>query len=73
MIFAAVEQVAQTDASGNTVIGRQALREALYATTNFVGLTGTLTCDEFGDCADPNIVVNQIQNGAFVPIYSVPE
>lgn len=73
MVLAAIEQVAQADAAGNTIIGRGALREALYATTNVAGLTGTLTCNEFGDCADPNIVVNQIQNGQFVPIYSVRE
>ncbi len=46
MIFDAIEQVAQTDAEGNTVIGRQALRDALYATSNFDGITGNLSCNE---------------------------
>ena len=69
MIFAAIEQVAQTDAEGNTIIGRQALRDALYGTTNFDGITGLLSCNENGDCADPKIAVNQIQNGAYVSIY----
>jgi branched-chain amino acid transport system substrate-binding protein len=69
MIFEAIEQVAQQDEAGNTVIGRQALRDALYATANFEGITGSLSCNATGDCADPKIAVNQIQNGAYVPIY----
>ncbi len=68
MIFDAVEKVAKTDADGNTIIGRQALRDALYATSNFDGITGNLNCNENGDCADPKIAINQVQNGQFVPI-----
>lgn len=59
MIFAAITKVAKKDAAGNTFIGRKALRDALYATRNFKGLTGTLTCDKFGDCADPKIAIYQ--------------
>jgi branched-chain amino acid transport system substrate-binding protein len=43
------------DRDGTLVIDRQKLRDALYATEGFEGLTGTLTCDEWGDCADPKI------------------
>ena len=68
MIFDAVEKVAKTDADGNLLIGRQALRDALYATSNFDGITGNLSCNENGDCADPKIAVNQVQNGEYVPI-----
>jgi len=73
MIFDAVEKVAQTDADGNTVIGRQALREALYATANFDGITGNLNCNENGDCADPKIAINQVQDGQFVRIFGGAE
>jgi ABC-type branched-subunit amino acid transport system substrate-binding protein len=56
MLLDAIEQVA--DVSGETVtIDRTALREQLYSTENFQGITGTITCDVFGDCADPNIKV----------------
>jgi ABC-type branched-subunit amino acid transport system substrate-binding protein len=56
MLLTAVEEVA--DVSGQTVtIDRTALREALYGTENFQGITGILTCDVYGDCADPNIKV----------------
>lgn len=57
VIFAAIEKVGKKDAQGNLYIGRQALRNALFATKNFKGLTGTLTCNQFGDCADPKIAV----------------
>jgi len=68
MLFNAVEKVAVQDADGNLYIGRQALRDALFATEGQVGITGTITCNEYGDCADPQIVINQIQDGEYVPI-----
>ena len=57
MIFAAVEKVGIKGPDGTLCIGRQALRDALYATKNLRGLTGNLSCDAFGDCADPRIAV----------------
>jgi len=69
MLLAAIEKVAVQDADGTLHIGRQALRDALYSTTDFEGITGTLSCNEYGDCADPEIVVNQIQNGEYVPLW----
>ncbi len=64
MLFAAIEQVAIVEDDGTVHIPRQALRDALYATENFQGLTGTLTCDEFGDCADPKIVIVRLDDPA---------
>jgi branched-chain amino acid transport system substrate-binding protein len=57
MIFAAIQKVAKKAPDGTLYIGRQKLRDALYATKNFKGLTGNLTCDRYGDCADPKIGV----------------
>ncbi len=58
MLFQAIEEAATED--GDTlVIDMQALRDALHAMT-YEGLTGTLSCDEFGDCASPSI--NILQN-----------
>lgn len=57
MLAAAIEEVADQKDDGSLVIDRQKLRDALYDTTDFKGLTGSLTCDEFGDCADPKIQV----------------
>lgn len=69
MILDAIEEVAQVGDDGTLLIGRQALRDALFATSGMVGITGTITCDEFGDCADPKIAVSQVQGGDFVPIW----
>ncbi len=69
MILDAVEQVAQQGADGTLLIGRQALRDALYATSGMTGITGTITCDQYGDCADPKISVSQVQDGEFVRIW----
>ena len=57
IIFAAIEKVAVVDGDGTLHIGRQALRDAIAATKDFQGVTGNLTCNENGDCADPKIAV----------------
>jgi branched-chain amino acid transport system substrate-binding protein len=62
VIFAAIEKVAKQDKDGNLYIGRKALRDALFATKNYKGMTGTLTCDKYGDCADPKIAVYQTES-----------
>ena len=69
IVLAAIEKVAQQGDDGSLLIGRQDLRDALFATSGFAGVTGTLTCDDNGDCADPKIAVNEVQNGEFVPIW----
>ncbi|MFN2138638.1 MAG: branched-chain amino acid ABC transporter substrate-binding protein [Candidatus Promineifilaceae bacterium] len=69
MILDAIEEVAQQSSDGTLLIGRQALRDALYATEGMDGVTGTLTCNEYGDCADPKIAVSQVQNGEFVTVW----
>lgn len=58
MVLTAIESVAQV--SGDSlVIDLQGLRDELHSMT-YEGLTGTLSCDEFGDCASPSI--NILQN-----------
>ena len=57
IIFVAIQKVGKTGPDGTLYIGRKALRDALYATKNFKGLTGNVTCNEYGDCADPKIAV----------------
>jgi len=57
MVFAAIEKVAVKESDGTIHIGRKAVRDALYATKDVKGLTGNLTCDAYGDCADPRIAV----------------
>jgi branched-chain amino acid transport system substrate-binding protein len=67
LIFAAIEKVAVQDGDGTLHIGRQALRDALYATKDFKGLTGVLTCSPTGDCANPVIAVYEYHVGQYPP------
>lgn len=60
ILFAAIEKVAVQDSSGTLYVGRKALRDAIYATKDFQGLTGVLTCSASGDCGAPIIAVYQI-------------
>jgi branched-chain amino acid transport system substrate-binding protein len=61
MIADAIEAVAFTD-GGTTYIPRTALRDAFFATDGYEGITGTLSCDENGDCANAKISVSEVQN-----------
>ncbi len=67
MVFAAIEKVAVQDADGTLHIPRQALRDAMYATKDFKGLTGNLSCTPTGDCADPKIAVYEYHAGEYPP------
>lgn len=54
MLLDAIEAVAVEDGDSLT-IDRAALRQYLYDVEGFEGLTGTLACNDFGDCANPAI------------------
>lgn len=61
MILAALQKpgVVVKDADGTLHVQKQALRDAIGATKDFKGVTGNLTCDPNGDCADPKIAIYQ--------------
>jgi len=67
MIKAAIEKVAVVDADGTVHIPRQALRDAMYATKDFKGLTGVLSCTPTGDCANPTIGVYEYHADQYPP------
>ena len=59
ILMNAIEKVAVK--SGDIVyVPKKALRDAIYATTNFAGITGTLSCGASGDCGAPVIAVYEI-------------
>lgn len=72
MIFAAIEAVSEVDADGNLVIDREALIKALRETSDYEGLTGTLTCAENGDCGATVFAIYVVEDGQFVQV-EVPE
>jgi branched-chain amino acid transport system substrate-binding protein len=51
ILFAAIEAVAADDGSGGLLIPRTALKDAVFATSGYEGLTGIITCTPLGDCA----------------------
>ncbi len=69
MILDAIEAVAHVNDDGSLTIGRQALIDQIGSTSGMTGITGTITCDENGDCADPKIAVSQVSDGSFNAIW----
>ena len=64
VLLNAIEKVAVQDEDGTLHIGRQALRDTLYATSGYEGLSGSLTCDEYGDCGAVRIQVTRLDDPA---------
>ena len=61
MILRALENTAVVDGKGKLHVGRQALRTALFATQGLHGATGTITCDEFGDCGATSFRIFRVE------------
>jgi branched-chain amino acid transport system substrate-binding protein len=59
ILIEAIKKVGVKLDDGSLFIDRQKLRDAVGATKNYSGLTGPISCDEFGDCANPRISVFQ--------------
>jgi len=60
ILFSALEKVAVTAPDGTIYVPKKALRDAIYATKDHKGLTGTLSCGQYGDCGAPIIAVYQV-------------
>ena len=73
MLFDAIEEVA-IDEDGTLYIPRTALKDALFATSGVQGITGTLNCNDLGDCqSTATIAVYQVVGGNYdssAPVYS---
>jgi branched-chain amino acid transport system substrate-binding protein len=64
LLFRAIEKAAVFDKDGTLHIGRQMIRNTMYATKTFQGVTGILSCDEFGDCSSPSFRVLRLDEPA---------
>lgn len=62
IVFAAIEKVAGMGGDGSLLIPRGALRDAIFATADFKGITGNLACSPSGDCGAPVIAVYEVVN-----------
>jgi len=63
----AIKSVAIVGDDGTVYIPRAALVEAVRGTSGFQGITGELTCDETGECAQGGFTLFEATNGEFVP------
>ncbi|MDJ1168179.1 branched-chain amino acid ABC transporter substrate-binding protein [Roseofilum sp. BLCC_M154] len=64
IVLEAISTVAVRSPNGTLQVGRQALRDALYNTSNFPGVTGSLSCNQFGDCASGHFSILQFNDPA---------
>lgn len=64
LLLDTIEMVAIQGEDNRLYIGRQALRQALSATENYAGITGPLTCDQFGDCAHASSAVLRLDDAS---------
>lgn len=62
LLAKAIEKVA-VEEGGNLYIGRKALRDAAFATKDMEGISGTISCNEHGQCGGFSFAVYQFTNG----------
>jgi branched-chain amino acid transport system substrate-binding protein len=58
LLLSTIKAIAFVEPDGTLKIDRQALRDALYATRDFPGLIGPITCDKYGDCGSQAIAIS---------------
>lgn len=62
LLLDAIEATSIQADDGTIYVQKSALRLYLYNVKNINGASGTLTCTEFGDCGDSNVVIVQLRN-----------
>jgi branched-chain amino acid transport system substrate-binding protein len=73
ILFAALDKVVVEGPDGTLYVPLKALRDAIYATKDFPGITGTLSCSASGDCGAPLIAVYQVTKRETVDLKWPPE
>ena len=68
LLLDAVQAVGVLDDEGNLRIDRAALQAEIRNTSDYAGVTGTIRCDETGECLRSPTSVYQIQDGALVTL-----
>ncbi len=62
MLLDAIAAASVEQPEGGLSIKRQGIRDALKAVSNYAGITGRLSCDQFGDCGSPRIKVVRLDD-----------
>jgi branched-chain amino acid transport system substrate-binding protein len=71
MLLQAIADVAVEQDDGSLFIDRQALRDAISA-SSFQGMIGDLSCDEFGDCGSQEIQINNHTDSSVTDLGQIP-
>ena len=71
LLLSAIESIA-VEEGGKLHIDREALREEIAATTDFQGIIGTLTCDEFGDCGTGRVNIYYHADSSITDVAQLP-
>jgi branched-chain amino acid transport system substrate-binding protein len=69
LMFRAIEASIVNGTDGGLLVGRQALRDTLYDTSSFEGVTGLLTCSSWGDCSAGSLAVYRAQDSEWTLSY----
>ena len=64
LLLDAISSSSTVDEDGALLIDRSRVRRTLHNTSGYRGLTGTLSCDEFGDCGIPRLIIIEHLNPA---------
>ena len=65
LLLDAIQTVGELNDDGALHIDRAALNAEIRSTSDYAGVTGTITCDENGECLALPTAVLQIQEGAY--------
>lgn len=57
MLLEAIDAASRLDEAGNLVIDRHGVRDYLDGIRGYKGITGTISCDEFGDCGSQMVSI----------------
>jgi branched-chain amino acid transport system substrate-binding protein len=69
LLLQAIENAAVPLSNREYSVGRTALRQQLYGTFNYSGVTGSLTCTQWGDCSVGDIAAYEVRGSAWSAIY----
>lgn len=72
LVLTGIREVGVVGSDGALRVGRKALRDWLNDVSNFNGLIGSITCDEFGDCGSQRVQIAHHTDSSVTDISLTP-
>jgi branched-chain amino acid transport system substrate-binding protein len=72
LVLTAIREVGVVGSDDVLRVGRQALRDYINTVSNFAGLIGSITCDEFGDCGSQRVQIARHDDASVTDISLTP-